>query len=363
MKKEIVIYGAQGMALGAYEAVSKLCPDREIPCFLVTSKGNNADLLAGVPVLELAKFVQTLSQEEKDQKEVLIATPENVMPEIENCLQMYGLRHYTRLDSLRWAELMGYYYVREGRFMPLRALPIGTVEAKIRMYMAKFYKDKPLTSSFGMPDWIVPIQVGAALCEERVADLIDCEGEHISYKNVNYSELTALYWLWKNVLVAQEKQGEEQYFGLCHYRRILDLSEEDCLRLSDNNVDVVLPYPMPYDPDIEEHHKRYLKDVDWQALHTALKELAPEYADIFPNVLKQTYFYNYNIMLARKEVLFDYCEWLFPILERIEELSVPKGKDRSDRYVGYMGETLATLYFMVNCDKFKIVHAGCRFLV
>lgn len=363
MKKEIVIYGAQGMALGAYEALSKLCRDRKIRCFLVTSKGNNADLLAAVPVLELAPFAHSLSREEKNRIEILIATPENVMPDIEKSLDEYGLCCHERLDSLRWAQLMSYYYVCGGRFMPLRALPIGTTESKIHMYMAKFYKDELLTSTFKVPDWIIPIQVGAALCKERVADVVDCEGEHISYKNVNYSELTALYWLWKNVLMAQEKQGEEQYLGLCHYRRILDLSEDDCLRLCDNGVDVVLPYPMPYAPDIEEHHKRYLKEMDWQALLTALEELAPEYANKFPEVLKQTYFYNYNIMLARKEVLSGYCEWLFPILKRVEELSVPKGKDRSDRYIGYMGETLATLYFMVKCDKLKIAHAGCRFLV
>jgi len=362
MKKEIVIYGAQGMALGAYEALQKLCPDRKIRCFLVTSKGNNADLLAGVPVLELAPFAQSLSCGEKDRIEVLIATPENVMPEIEGCLENHGLCCYTRLDSQRWAQLMGYYYVCEGRFMPLQALPIGTAEAKIHMYMAKFYKDKPLTSTFKVPEWIVPIQVGATLCKERVADVIDCEGENISHKNVNYSELTALYFIWKNVLAGPDRQ-EEQYVGLCHYRRILELSEDDILRLENNGVDVVLPYPMPYEPDIEEHHKRYLKEVDWQALLTALEELAPEYAGKFPEVLKQTYFYNYNIMLARKEVLFDYCSWLFPILERIEELSDPKGEERSDRYIGYMGETLATLYFMVNCDKLKIAHAGCRFLV
>ena len=53
----------------------------------------------------------------------------------------------------------------------------------------------------------------------------------------------------------------------------------------------------------------------------------------------------------------------FPILERVEELSVPIGANRADRYIGYVGETLATLYFMVNKDKLNVAHAGCRFLI
>ena len=156
---------------------------------------------------------------------------------------------------------------------------------------------------------------------------------------------------------------KDNYFGLVHYRRILDLSEEDILRLVDNGVDVVLPYPMPYEPNIEEHHKRYIKEADWKALLQALEEVQPTYAKRFPDVLGQQYLCNYNILLAKEQVLADYCAWLFPILERVEELSVPKGKERSDRYIGYMGETLLTLYFMVNKERLNIVYTGCRFFV
>ena len=134
------------------------------------------------------------------------------------------------------------------------------------------------------------------------------------------------------------------------------------MRLADNDVDAVLPYPMPYEPNIEVHHKRYLKKEDWDAVLKAISEVHPDYIDLFTSVLQQKYLYNYNIMLARKSVLADYCEWLFPILERVEDQSIPKGIDRNDRYIGYVGETLATLYFMANRNRLNIVHAGCRFL-
>lgn len=359
----LVIYGAQAIALGTYKAIKLLYPDRSVGCFLVSSLKGNPAVLGGLSVQEIAEYAGRLSSEEKADTEVLIATPESVMPEIEDMLGTCGFHCHVRLTSLRFAELMGYYYARTGAFMPLAALPVGFHISKIQMYMAKFHKDRPLKSEYQAPEWMIPIQVGAVLCEERVASTLDCEGENISAKNANYSELTALYWIWKNRLIQRAAGDENEYYGLSHYRRMLELSEDDLARLIDNDVDVVLPYPMLYEPDIGEHHRRYLADADWRALCRALEELQPEYAGAFRQVLGQQHFYNYNIILARRSVLAEYCSWLFPILERVEQLSEPKGWERRDRYIGYMGETLETLYFMHNRNRLNITHAGCRFLL
>lgn len=359
---DLAIYGAQGLALGACEAIHNLYPTRKIRCFLVTERGNNAEFLSGVPVLELETFSKLLAQEEKGNLEILIATPENIMPKIEESLDEHGFFCHVRLTSLRWAKLKSYHYVCDRDYMPLQALPVGYYKANMHVFMAKYHEDKPLTGQYGISEWITPIQVGAALCKERVANILDCDGENISDKNGNYSELTALYWIWKNRLQYPSANPEHEYYGLVHYRRILELTEDDVLRLADNEVDVVLPYPMPYEPNIEEHHRRYLKTEDWNAVRRAVGEMQPEYADVFSKVLKQRFFYNYNIMLARKNVLNEYCDWLFPILKRVEELSVPKGGERADRYIGYVGETLATLYFMHKKELLNILHTGCRFL-
>lgn len=363
MKKEIAIYGAQGMALGAYEAIQNLYPESVVRCFLVTEKGINEDTLARLPVRELKEFVSDLQENEKESLEILIATPENVMSQIEESLDGTGLHCHIRLTSDLWAQLMSRHYAKCGKFIPLCELPVGCKPADIRVYMAKFYKDKPLQTNYQVPEWIVPVQVGAVLCEERITDILDCTGDNISEKNVNYSELTALYWAWKNGMDLNVRDSDKAYYGLCHYRRILELSEEDLLRLTDNHVDAVLPYPMPYEPCIDAHHERYLTKVDWEALLEALEECSPEYSSVFSDILKQRYMYNYNIMILRSPVFRTYCEWLFPILERTEQLSVPKGNERADRYIGYMGEILATLYFVANKKRLKITFAGCRFLI
>ncbi len=359
---KLVVFGAQGYALGTYEALKTLYPKSDVLFFLVSKLEKNASVLDGIPVREIASVSLELTQEEIKSMHVIIATPENIQPEIEETLENYGFKNHIRLTSERWGEMMKLFHAKYGQFMPLTSLPVGCSLPFVRIFMAKSHKDRPLKNVPILPDYIYPVQVGAANTDIKIADYADNRGDNISEKNVNYSELTGLYWMWKNKLSARGVlEGDEgQYYGLAQYRRMLVFSDDDLLRLKSNDVDVVLPYPMPYEPNIHAHHERYLKDVDWNALLEALRELQPEYADAFEDVLNQRYLYNYNVILAKKSVLRDYCEWLFPILQRVEELSEPKGCDRADRYIGYMGETLETLYFMKNADRLNIVHTLCK---
>lgn len=357
-----IIFGAQGYALGTYNALTTLYPEQGVECFLVSSLKGNASMLGGKPVVEVEPFSAGLSEDEKKAYLIYIATPDNIQDEITALLDGYGFSNFIKVDSVKWTELMEGLFKATGELTTLASLSSGDKKPVINYYMAKFYKDKALRNSIDLPAFIHPLQVGAALTDVRVSDLVDCEGDNISNKNPNYCELTGLYWIWKNALCIGE-DTDDQYYGLCQYRRVFEFSDEDMGRLVENGVDVILPYPLPYEPNIHAHHERYIKDVDWKALLQALRELQPEYADALDGVLEQRYLYNYNVILAKKKVLRDYCAWLFPILERIEELSVPKGADRADRYIGYMGETLETLYFMYNAKWLNIAYTGCKMLV
>ncbi|MBE5834348.1 MAG: DUF4422 domain-containing protein [Butyrivibrio sp.] len=371
-EKKAAIFGAQGIALGTYEALTAVNPEMHIECFVVTKYGNNAKLLGGIPVYELDEFVQKYSDgNSMAEIKVLIATPESVMDEIEKSLVDKGVSNFERMNSVKYSELWKKYQSEKGDYLPVSSYLIEddskSVETKI--FMARFHKDKPLQGVIEAHEYLNEIQVGAAYTSESVRslwhnlDIIkDNSGDNISEKNCNYSEMTALYWIWKHVL-CDPRNDEHNYYGLCHYRRQLDLLPEEIEELRMRDIDVVLPFPLPYEPDINAHHERYLSDTDWKAVLQALKEVSPEYRAAVDEVFSQRYLYNYNLILARKDVLREYCEWLFPILTRVEELSVPKGSERSDRYIGYVAENLETLYFMKNRNRLKIGHTGCIFRV
>ena len=356
---KVVIYGAQGIALGAYNAIKLLHPEKKIACFFVTERGINSATLGGIPVIELSEYIKDKTEEEKANVTVLICTPENVMESIEKSLDEVGMNNHIRIDSLKWACLQEKAFTLSGTFAPLSTFSVGSKKADIEVFKMVHHKDKPLVTNYKDPVYVTSVQVGASFADIRMTECIDNQGENISEKNGDYSELTGLYWIWKNKI----KRQDDTYYGLAHYRRFLELSEDDLLRLADNDIDVVLPYPMPYEPNIEAHHLRYLSDSEWDAVLHALEELHPDYSRAFKDILKQEYFYNYNVILAKKDVLDDYCSWLFPLLFRIEENNDPNKEKEPNRYMGYVGETLETLYFMYNKDKLKIAHTGCRFLV
>lgn len=357
-----VIYGAQGIALGVYNAIKELNSEIKILCFLVTSVENNSPVLGGIPVRKLSDFVTGMSQQEKDDTKVLIGTPENVMDEIVDSLENVGLNKYVKIDSMHLMKMQEMAFTKNRQFTPLVTYPDGIHMPDIKIFKMVHHKDKILKKEYVDPDWVSRLQVGATHADRFVAELKDNYQDNISEKNGDYSELTGLYWLWKNYIMDSE-ESKKEYVGLAHYRRFLELSDSDLKKIQDNDIDVVLPYPMPYEPNIEAHHERYISEFEWDGVLQALDELEPEYAKKFKEILNQNYLYNYNIIVAKSNILDDYCMWLFKLLFRIEEINNSDGFKVPNRYLGYVGETLETLYFMYNKDRLKIAHVGCRFLV
>lgn len=346
--KEIAIYGARMVAMSIYHAIKELYADCRVTAFLVTDKENNPGSIDGIPVIDLKSF-------DRKNIKILIGAQDNYHDEIAAALEEKGFRDYVKIDGRTEARLMERYYrqVRGASF--LHTLRMGERKADLAVYISKFHGDRRLRNQYKIEEWMHPIQSGAALTDCSVCEIKDNRGENISSKNPNYSELTSTYWIGKH--------GKAEYLGLFHYRRMLELSEEDLYRLSENKVDAVLAYPAIYYPNILTHHSYYLNEGDWDAMKQALWELQPEYAAAMPGIFEEKFFYNHNMLIAKRKIFQDYCGWLFPVLERTEELSNPKGRDRADRYIGYLGENLTTLYFLYHKRDLNIVYTGRQMLI
>ncbi len=357
VEKAVAFYGAGMVAVSVYYAIKELYRDWRAVCFIVSNKSGNPDNIDRIPVLSIEEFFRI---DRRNNVKILVATPENHHEMIALELHKRNHRNYLLMDSRKEAALMEQYFNRKKQFISLRSYPVGTKRASLKVYMTRFHKDTLLQNPYKTQEWICDIQAGAALSEISVADIKDNTGDNISGKNGNYSELSALYWIWKNTRALDR---DKEYFGLFHYRRILDLTEEDRCRMEENHIDIILPFPTIHYPSANEHHQRYVREEDWQAMTMALAELAPEYAKNMSRIFSQPYFYNYNMLIAKRKIFDDFCEWMFSILEKTESLSSPKGWERSDRYIGYLGENLTTLYFMHHKEELKIAHTGRLMLI
>lgn len=359
-ESRIALYGAGMVAVSIYYAIKTLHPDCRIVSFIVSETKDNPEEIDHIPVMALEEFSKLFG---KQDIKILVAVPENHHSVIVAELMKRNLKDYICMDSQKEAGLMEQYYRRTKMFLPLRSCQQKKQREKeisLNVYITRFHKDVPLKKTWKLPEWTCPIQAGAALTDRSVAPIRDNTGDNISEKNGNYSELSALYWIWKNT--GKGLTGDE-YVGLFHYRRILDVTAEDIYSMADNGIDVVLPYPTIHAPSIDEHHRRYVKDQDWMAMVSAIEELSPEYARMMPDIFSQPYFYNYNMFIAKRRIFDEFCGWMFPILKRTEELSSPRGWERADRYIGYLGENLTTLYFMYHKNHWKIAHVGRLMLV
>jgi len=87
-----------------------------------------------------------------------------------------------------------------------------TSPERLRLFSIAY---KPV--EYGFPGgWIEPFAVGplAAQCEPGV--LNDAHGDTIAQRNASLGELTAHYWVWKNL-------APTEFVGFCHYRRYFNL--------------------------------------------------------------------------------------------------------------------------------------------
>ena len=126
---------------------------------------------------------------------------------------------------------------------------------------------------------------------------------------------------------------------------------------------MVLPLPFWCYPDTSGQYGRYVGTTDFEVMMNALREIEPQYYEKAKSFFKGKTLYNYNMLIAKSSVFDCYCEFMFSVLEKIEAHFESIEIFRSDRYLGYIGELLTSLYFHVNISKLKIAHAQKEWLV
>lgn len=345
----VYLYGAGVVAYGAYRAIQELF-GVTIQGFLVTDRTGQPDRMEGLAVHALEEI-----KPDKSKIFILIATPEEYHSSIEQTLDKAQFFNHVRLDSHTEYILMGNYLKKVQNLKLIEDFEDYLVDGvqeygdPVGIYMAVSHKDKPLEKQYMEREWIKKIQAGAALTDDHICGLTDDQGDNISRENELYGELTASYYVWKHSRYA--------ITGLFHYRRILRVSEAQISLLYRGLVDVILPLPFVCCPDASGQYGRYLLESDVDIMMEVLQEREKEHFGKIQEILEMPYLYNYNMLIAGKEVFDDCCAWMFPILRVIAYRCEKEKRNRMPRYIGRIGEVLTSIYFMWNKKDWKIIHA------
>ena len=116
-------------------------------------------------------------------------------------------------------------------------------------------------SDFPADDVYLPVQVGKELHPDVDLGIQpDNVGDNISAKNPYYSELTAIYWAWKNL--------NADYVGLAHYRRHFSLNKKGSAWNSILTSDEAKQLCGEYDLILPRKRKLYIETVYSHYDHT-----------------------------------------------------------------------------------------------
>ena len=186
-----------------------------------------------------------------------------------------------------------------------------------------------------------------------------------------YCELTAQYWAWKN--------ADADYYGFCHYRRYFDFSDtphqqnsygeimdaaitpeaiaeyginDDSIAKAVEGWDVITT-PMnnvrEFDgfTSLKDHWNAdpHLQLKDLRHMYDVLCAMYPEYQVDADAVLNGTRAAFCNMFIMRKAIFQEYCEWLFPILDKFTAHWDHSAADvQTLRTPGHLSERLLNIF-------------------
>ena len=187
-------------------------------------------------------------------------------------------------------------------------------------------------------EYYLPIFVGAAISEFDLPYQRDDEGENISNKNNTYSELTAMYWAFKNL--------KADYIGLCHYHRFMDVQN-----IIIEDYEVILPKKRHYYIEtVYSQYKHAHGSAGLDMARTIISRDFPDYLEAFDECMNRRSLHIFNMFIMRYDIFISYSSFLFDILFKIE-----KELGNVSRLYGYISERLLDVYLEKNHIPYKEV--------
>lgn len=173
------------------------------------------------------------------------------------------------------------------------------------------------------------------------------EGDNIDNLNPWYCELTCLYYLWKHC--------DEDIVGLEHYRRYFGndklLSESEIKKYLENN-DIIMYYNKQNSSAIADMTNTNKKLEIYEALAVIKYCFNEDMYNFFNDYCNTPGAYLGNMFICKKEIINEYCDWLFKLLEIFDKCD----KFKKPRIDGYIAEYFFGPYMLYTNKKIANVN-------
>jgi hypothetical protein len=244
---------------------------------------------------------------------------------------------------------------------------------KIRVY-SFYYMNSPIPIE---NEIYVPIMAGKVLHTEPTELRGDDSGDSISGKNQFFSELTGIYWVWKNTT--------QDIVGCCHYRRYFSAQNEpvdykikrvlykfaglykkrygliytgnierfkrriishDEIREIFQHYDAILPKKRKLKYTVRLHYERYHNNKDLEIIKDILRTTSPELLPAYLVMLEGKRLYANNMFILPAEHFNQFMTWWFKVLFEFEKrVDLNEYRGYQQRIVGFLAERLLTTWF------------------
>lgn len=344
----IMIYGAGTMGKAVRKCLTESPYNILVRGFIVRSMDDNACMVDELPVIDIghASSYKTST--------VIIALNGKLIQTVIDDLTNAGFGDVVPVsfDGDEWTAIRGNWikanrillhdiqYLNEIIFCDSNKIHNSLCE-RIHIFVAHSIYDKTLSENLVEQPYEISIQVGTALTETVMFDVRDSVGEdNISLKNKQYCELTGIYWAWKN--------DTSDYIGFSHYRRRFVLSDNQIDYICSGEVDVIVTEPILNFATVKGQYYKDHDGRDWEILIEAISKFANEYLDAAKKIQDGIYYFAYNMFIMKRDVLSQYCNFIFPILEYCEKKIGKKVDTYQNRYIGFLAERLLSIFLEKN---------------
>lgn len=194
----------------------------------------------------------------------------------------------------------------------------------------------------------LPVFVGAEGKTTELCYQKDNVGDNISAKNGGFCELTGLYWAWKNL--------HADYIGLVHYRRHFGLKKSGSVWQRVLCYEDIEPFRGKVKIFVPSKRHYYIESLYSHYAHThyadqldktrcIIADIYPKYLQSFDKVVNQTSGYMFNMFILQKDLMNEYCTWLFNILFELEQkIETIELSDFQKRFYGRISEIIFNVW-------------------